>query len=62
MEERENELVWMQRRKGTERYTSKRLEKHSKGRESSVAQGSKSATKRYIVRRTGRHSKREKER
>ena len=58
MEKREDELVWMQRRKGTERHASKRLEKRSKGREGSVAQRGKSAAKRCTVRRTGRRSKR----
>jgi len=48
----------MQRRKGTERRTSKRLEKRSKGREGSAAQRGKSAAKRHIVRRTGRCNKR----
>jgi len=38
---------------------SKRLEKHSKGGESSVAQRGKSAAKQHTVRRTGKHSKRE---
>ena len=58
MEKREDELVWMQRRKGTEQRASKRLEKRSKGREGGVAQRGKSATKRRMIRRTGRCSKR----
>ena len=58
MEKRKDELVWMQRRKGAERHVSKRLEKRSKGRESSVAQRGKSAAKQRMVRRTGKHSKR----
>jgi len=58
LEKRKDELVWMQRRKGTERRMSKRLEKRSKGGESGTAQRGKSAAKRRIVRRTGRRSKR----
>jgi len=58
LEKREDELVWMQRRKGTEQHTSKRLEKRSKGEESGMAQRGKSAAKRCIVRRTGKRSKR----
>jgi len=38
---------------------SKRLERHSKRRESSMAQKGKSAAKRCMVRRTRKHSKRE---
>ena len=59
LEKREDELMWMQRRKGAEWHMSKRLEKHSKGGESSVAQRGKSAAKQHTVRRTGKHSKRE---
>jgi len=58
LKKREDELVWMQRRKGTEQHTSKRLEKRSKGEESGMAQRGKSAAKRCIVRRTGKRSKR----
>ena len=58
MEKRKDELVWMQRRKRTEWCASKRLGKHSKGGESSVAQKGKSAAKQHTVRRTGRRSKR----
>ena len=58
LEKRKDELVWMQRRKGTERRMSKRLEKRSKGGESGTAQRGKSAAKRRTVRRTGRRSKR----
>ena len=58
MEKREDELVWMQRRKGAEQRTSKRLKKHSKGGESGTAQRDKSTVKRHMVRRTGKHSKR----
>jgi len=39
LEKREDELMWMQRRKGAERCTSKRLERHSKGGESSAWSG-----------------------
>jgi len=45
LEKREDELVWMQRRKGTERCASKRLEKRSKGREGGAAQRGKSAAR-----------------
>jgi len=38
---------------------SKKLEKYSKGGESSTAQRDKSAAKQCTVRRTGKHSKRE---
>ena len=58
LEKRKDELVWMQRRKGTERRASKRFEKRSKGGESSTAQRGKSAAKRRTVRRTRRRSKR----
>jgi len=59
LEEREDELVWMQRRKGAERCASKRLEKHSKRGESSAAQRGKGTAKRCMVKRTRRRSKRE---
>jgi len=36
LEKREDELVWMQRRKGAEWHISKRLEKYNKGEESGV--------------------------
>jgi len=42
LEEREDELVWMQRREGTERHASKRLKRYSKGGESGIAPGGKS--------------------
>ena len=58
LEKREDELVWMQRRKGTEQRVSKRLEKRSKGGESGTAQRGKSAAKWRMVRRTGKHNKR----
>jgi len=57
LKKREDELVWMQRRKGAEQHASKRLEKHSKGGENSVAQKGKSAAKQHMVRRTGKRSK-----
>ena len=59
MEKREDELVWMQRRKGAEWHVSKRLKKYSKGGESSTAQRSKGTAKQCMVRRTGKYSKRE---
>ena len=58
MEKRENELVWMQRKRGAEQRTSKRLEKHSKGRGSGMAQKGKSTAEQYTTRRVGTHSKR----
>jgi len=58
LEKREDELVWMQRRKGAEQRMSKRLKKHSKGGESGMTQRSKGAVKRCMVRRTGKCSKR----
>jgi len=58
LEKREDELVWMQRRKGIEQRASKRLEKCSKRGESGAAQRGKSAAEWRTVRRTGRHSKR----
>ena len=58
LEEGEDKLVWMQRRKEAERRTSKRLEKYSKERESGMAQRGKGAVKQCMVRKTGRHSKR----
>jgi len=36
LEKREDELVWMQRRKGVEWHASKRLEKRSKGGENGI--------------------------
>ena len=41
MEKREDELVWMQRRKEVERHVSKRLKKCSKGGESGAVMGIK---------------------
>ena len=58
MEERENELVWMQRREGTEQHASKRLERRSKRGESGAALGGKSTAEQHMVRKTGKHSKR----
>jgi len=58
LEKREDELVWMQRRKRAERRTSKRLKRCSKRGESSAAQRGKSAAKQCMVRRTGKRSKR----
>ena len=56
LEKREDELVWMQRKRGAERRTSKRLEKRSKGGESGAAQRGKSTAReegsRKEVRRT----------
>ena len=61
MEEGEDKLVWMQRRKGAEWHASKRLEKHNKRRDSGTAQRGRSAVKWHMVRRTGKRSEREKE-
>jgi len=58
LEKREDELVWMQRKRGAEWRVSKRLEKRSKGGEGGAAQRGRSAAKRRMVRRTGKHSKR----
>jgi len=58
LEKREDELVWMQRKRGAERRVSKRLERRSKGGEGGAAQRGRSAAKRRIVRRTGKRSKR----
>jgi len=58
LEEREDKLVWVQRRKGTERRVSKRLERRSKREKSGVAQRGKGVAKWRTVRRTGKHSKR----
>jgi len=58
LEKREDELVWVQRRKGAEWYMSKRLKRHSKEGESGTAQRGKGAAKRCMVRRTGKCSKR----
>jgi len=58
LEKRKDELVWMQRRKGTEWCVSKRLKKHSKGGESGMAQRGKSTAKQRTVRRTRKRSKR----
>jgi len=46
LEKREDELVWMQRRKETEWCMSKRLEKRSKGREGSARSGELESTAR----------------
>ena len=62
LEEREDKLVWMQREKGTEQRMSRRLERCSKGRESSAAQRGKSTVRRHMVKRTRKHSKRDRER
>ena len=62
MEEGEDKLVWVQRRKGTEQRMSRRLERCSKGRESSVAQRGKGVAKWRTVRRTRKHSKKERKR
>ena len=62
MEEREDKLVWMQRRKGAEQYVSRGLERHSKGKEGGMAQRGKGAARQHTARRTGRHSKRGRER
>jgi len=59
LEKRKDELVWMQKRKGTEQHVSKRLEKRSKGGKSGAAQRGKSVAERCTVRRTEKHSKRE---
>jgi len=51
--------VWVQRGEDElEQCASKRLEKRSKGEESSMAQRGKGAVKRHMVRRTGKCSKR----
>jgi len=57
LEKREDELVWMQRKREAERRASKRLEKRSKGGEGGAAQRDRSAAKRCTVRRTGKRSK-----
>ena len=44
MEKREDELVWMQRKRGAEQHASKRLERHSKGGESSTWSGELEST------------------
>jgi len=62
LEEGEDKLVWMQRRKGVERHMSKRLKRCSKGEEGGIAQRDKGAAKRHIVKRTRKHSKRKTER
>jgi len=62
LEEGEDKLVWVQRRKGTEQHTSRRHKKHSKRREGGVAQKGKGAAKWRMVKRTGKCSKRERER
>ena len=62
MEEGEDKLVWIQRRKGAEWRTSKRLKKHSERRDGGTAQRGRSAVKQCTVRRTGKRSEREKER
>jgi len=61
LEEGEDKLVWVQRRKGTEQHTSRRHKKHSKRREGGVAQKGKGAAKWRMVKRTGKCSKRERE-
>jgi len=58
LEKRKDELVWMQRREETEWCVSKRLKKHNKGGESSMAQRGKSTAKQRTFRRTGKCSKR----
>jgi len=58
LEEGEDKLVWMQRRKGAERRASKGLERHSKERGSGAVQRGKGAAKWRMVKRTGKHSKR----
>jgi len=58
LEKRKDELVWMQRKRGTKQCMSKRLEKRSKEGESGTAQRGRSAVKRRTVRRTGKCSKR----
>ena len=58
MEKREDELVWMQRKRGAEQRVSKRLEKRSKGGKGSAAQRGRSAAKQRTTRRVGTCSKR----
>jgi len=58
LEERKDKLVWMQRRKGTERHANKRLERRSKRGKSGAAQRGKSTVEQCTVRRTGKRSKR----
>ena len=58
LEKREDKLVWMQRRKGTEQHANKRLERRSKRGKSGTAQRGKSTVEQCTVRRTGKRSKR----
>ena len=46
LEKREDELVWMQRKRGAEWHASKRLERHSKGGESGAQSGEPESTAR----------------
>ena len=61
LEEGEDKLMRMQRKKGAEQRASKRLEKHSERRDGSTAQRGRSTAKQCMVRRTGKCSKRERE-
>jgi len=58
LEKRKNKLVWMQKRKGAEWHVSKKLKRHSKRRESSVAQRGKGVAKQCMTRRVRTCSKR----
>jgi len=58
LEKREDELMQMQRKRGAEQRTSKRLEKCSKEGESGAAQRGRSTAKWRTVRRTEKRSKR----
>jgi len=44
--------------KGEKEHTSKKLKRHNKEGENSIAQRDKGAAKQHMVRRTGKHSKR----
>jgi len=57
LEKRKNKLVWMQKRKGAEWHVSKKLKRHSKRRESSVAQRGKGVAKQCMTRRVRTYSK-----
>jgi len=58
LEEGEDKLVWMQRRKGAEWRASKGLERRSKRGEGSIVQRDKGAAKQRMVRRTRKRNKR----
>jgi len=61
LEKREDELVWMQGKERRKRHAY-REEKYSKRRKGGAAQRGKGTAKWRMVRRTGKHSKRERKR